>query len=277
MICAWKNVLNLLPPWMAKDVDRLCTNSLQELRMRQDMKPEIVMQEQNIILERPITKHDLEYCINAATRYSPWAVKTVSQGFITIEGGHRIGICGEPVIKEGHCDTMRSIRSVCIRIARDIPGLAAPISGCTGSILILGAPGWGKTTLLRDLIRQKSQRYQVSVVDERQELFPDGMSIGLRTDILSGVRKSEGIIRLLRTMGPEFIAVDEITSPEDCTSIIQAVGCGIKLLATAHAASLDEFQTRPVYKSLLKNCVFDHAVLLRRDKQFTVERMIQWT
>lgn len=177
-------------------------------------------------------------------------------------------------MKGGTMSGFREITSLNIRVARDIPGISRGIR--TGeSLLIIGAPGWGKTTLLRDLIRSLSNGgAHVSVVDERCELFPEGgFPRGSSTDVLSCCRKGEGIDCLLRTMGPDWIAVDEITEAEDCRALIRAGFCGVKLLATAHAGSLRDLRTREVYRPILESRLFTTAVVLKPDKTWTQERM----
>ena len=193
-------------------------------------------------------------------------------GYLTSANGHRIGICGEAVLKDGVITGIRTVRSLCIRVARDITGIAGDPEEYKGSILILGAPGWGKTTLLRDLIRRFSGRETVAVVDERGELFPPGFPPGLQTDILSFCPKADGILQVLKTMGPQTIAVDEITEEKDCEALRQAFGCGVRLLATAHAGSLEDFQNREVYGSVRR--IFETILVLRPDQTYKVERMV---
>jgi len=274
MRCDWESLLSILPLWMRNDVNKLEKDSLQELRLRLDQPPGLVLRERRQALSRPVTADDLNFCINTASKYSPWAAATISKGFLTAPGGHRIGLCGETVCRNGKVETIRSVSSLCIRIARDFPGIGknAPAKG---SLLILGSPGWGKTTLLRELIRIRSESgIQIGVVDERGELFPqNAFSSGPSTDILTGCSKHEGIYMLLRTMGPMCIAVDEITQPEDCTALIQAAGCGVELLATAHASGLDDLSRRPVYKPLLESGIFQKALILHADKSWRMERI----
>lgn len=180
MMCAWKQLLSVLPPRLRPEVDRLGKNALQELRLRLGMPPELVLSGESRWLGCCVSREDLNYCINAASRYSPWAAATTAQGYLTAPGGHRIGLCGEVVCKDGIVTGIREISSLCIRVARDFPGIAKRAADAPGSILILGAPGWGKTTLLRDLIRQIGEKQCVSVVDERGELFPEGWNGGRR-------------------------------------------------------------------------------------------------
>ena len=273
MRCAWNELLAILPMWMRSQVDKLGKNDLQELRLRVNAPPELVLGATVKYLDRQVTREDLSTCVNTATRYSPWAGSTAAQGYITAPGGHRIGICGEAVCREGCVAGIREISSLCIRVARDYPGISKQAALLDGSILILGAPGWGKTTLLRDLSREISIKETVTVVDERGEIFPMGFIRGHRMDVLTGAPKSCGVEMALRTMGPSWIAVDEITAQEDCHALARAQGCGVRLLATAHAGSIEEFRIRPVYKYLLDNRVFSYLLILRQDKSYKTERI----
>lgn len=273
MRCAWKELLEILPQRLRREVDQQGRDGLQELRLRFHAPPELVLQGESRWLQGNITREELSFVVNAASRYSPWAAESISQGFLTSPGGHRIGICGQAVYKEGRVGGMREITSLCIRVARDFPELGDRLKGLCCSVLILGAPGWGKTTLLRCLIRQYAQNIQVSVVDDRGELFPDGFVRGPKMDVLTGCPKGEAMERVLRTMGPACIAVDEITAEEDCKALISAANCGVILLATAHGASLRDFRTRPVYQRLSGQGVFDTLVTLKPDKSWQVERI----
>lgn len=276
MTCAWKELLAVLPVWMRKEVDIHKDTLPQELRLRINAPPELVFAEKSFWFSRTVSSEDLTYIINAASSFSPWTTASAGKGYITITGGHRIGICGETVVQKGSVTGFRNIFSLCIRIARDYPGIAADLKKIPGSILLLGPPGSGKTTLLRDLIRQKQQHETICVVDERKELFPEGLPKGTRIDILSGCSKIEGIRMLLRTMGPSCIAMDEITDPEDALALIEAANCGVHLLATAHASSITDYRQRHIYRSLWENQLFPLVVILRKNKTYTVERMTEW-
>lgn len=268
MMCEWTKLLGILPGWLAREVDRYGKKDLQELRLRIGQVPELNMGSRSLWLDRIICHDDLSFVFNTSSKYSPWAATTISQGYLTAPGGHRIGICGEAVMKNGKMETMRNIQSLCIRVARDFPGIAGAAATLQGSILLLGPPGSGKTTLLRDLLRRIAQNETVAVVDERGELFPEGICRGRRMDVISGCQKADGIEILLRTMGPACIGVDEITSEADTQAMIRAGWCGVRLIATAHAASVEDLYSRAVYKPLTQTKLFDHILILNRNKNW---------
>jgi len=275
MKCAWEAFLSVVPARLRKEVDRLGKEHLEELRLRLGQPVELRICGKSTILSVITTTEDLHYTVNTASRYSPWSAATSSQGYLTAAGGHRIGICGECVVQGGQVTGIRSVRSLCIRVARSFTGIGkgAPMQH---SLLILGPPGAGKTTLLRDIIRTRSDSgTAVSVVDERGELFPPGdiFEPGKRTDILTGCSKIQGIEMALRTMGPGCIAVDEITAEQDCKALLQAAWCGVDLLATAHAADCEDLRRRRVYTPLAESGLFTQALVLRRDKSWRMERM----
>ena len=272
MICACDDLLGILPQWLKEHTDRQGKGTMTDIRLRINAPPELVLPDCSLWLERVVRKEDIQFCINAASRYSPWAASTLAQGYITAPGGHRIGICGEAISQNGQVIGIREANSLCIRIARDFPGIADKIKQGK-NILILGAPGWGKTTLLRDLIRKKSEKQTVSVADERGELFPSAFLRGKRMDVLTGAPKTHSIEQLIRAMGPEYLAVDEITAEKDCIALYHAACCGVKLMATAHAAGLEDFYARAIYKPLHKMQLFDTLIVLRPDRTFRIERV----
>ena len=275
MKCAWNELLAILPLHMRQEVDRLGKDEAQELRLRLGQPPELVLSSGSKWLPHSVSTQDIGFVIHTASKYSPWAAATAAKGYITAPGGHRIGICGDVVVKEDKTVGIRTPTSLCIRVARDFPGIGSKAAGISGNILVIGAPGSGKTTLLRDLIRQISNSGSpITVVDERGELFPTGFDTGRRTDVLTGCSKAQGLDMALRTMSPCCIAVDEITADSDCRALTQCGWCGVRLLATAHASTLTDLRSRPLYKSLWDSRLFDSVLILRRDKTWYTERMI---
>lgn len=247
----------------------------EELRLRVGYPMSITLPEGEMHLpESPvITSNDLHAVLEIATKASAHtALERVRQGFVTVRGGHRLGLCGSIVCKDGSIHNMQYISSLNVRIARQIPGIGNELlrviraQGSIPSVLVLAPPGAGKTTLLRDLIRGLSSGVggtplRVGVADERGELGSmwNGMpqlDLGPHTDILDGCSKAEGLMMLLRGMNPQVLAMDEITAPEDIDALQTAAGCGVSLLATAHGGSMNDLRTRPLYKLLLRNKIF---------------------
>ena len=286
-----RQICAVLPQEVARAVTALPPEqltALEELRLRRGCELTAVIdgREAPLSLERPLicTRALLEHVVNTASGYSAYAVsEALRQGFLPRQGGHRLGLCGTAVVEQGRVTPLRELSSANLRVAGQRPGCAAPVAEALGpapeSTLILGPPGSGKTTLLRDLVRQLSDRFghRVGVVDSRGELAScvDGqpqLAVGRRTDVISLIPKAAGMELLLRTMNPQWIAVDEITAPADVETMAGASYCGVSLLATAHAYGPEDLQRRPLYRQLMELGIFTRLVVLDRNKHLRMER-----
>ena len=263
----------------------------EELRLRCGWPMAAVFPEGEVPLGgRKIVTQDLELLLEIASRASVHAVLAqLREGYLTIEGGHRLGLCGTAVLENGQMRNLRSLSSVSIRIARQHPGAALPLlsglmeGGRLCSTLIAAPPGMGKTTLLRDLVRCISDGdgtppLRVGLADERGEVAAlyggvPQLRVGRRTDVIEGCPKAQGVMLLLRAMNPQVLAMDEITAPEDVAALLTAAGCGAVLLATAHGEG-DELTRRPLYRTMLEERIFQRVVSIQRTEQgrsYTVE------
>lgn len=270
---------------------------LQEIRLRIN-KPLIIIydnqeyfvdQENKLVQECSagyiITQNEMRETMEYISNYSLYAFEDeIKQGFITIQGGHRVGVAGKTILCEEKIKNMKHISFLNIRLSHQIKGCADQVipyvyqeEGISHT-LIISPPGCGKTTLLRDLIRQISngkknkKGMMVGVVDERSEIGACYMGIpqndlGIRTDILDCCPKAEGMMMLIRSMSPTVIAVDEIGSREDIEAIECAINCGCKLLATAHGASIDEIMNKPLLGRLVKERIFERFIILNGKRQ----------
>lgn len=262
----------------------------EEFRFRRDAPIGVLIAGREITLraaDRPLTADGplLAELLRRATKNSAYAVQDqIRQGFLTLPGGHRMGVCGSAVCERGEIRTIREIQSLSLRISHERIGAADPCMNLLwshpGSALIHGSPGSGKTTVLRDAVRQLSDRFgeRVGIVDERGEIAAclDGQPqfrVGRLTDVLSFCPKRTGIELLMRSMRPEWIAVDEITAEADVEAILRASYCGVRFLATAHTLGADDLQKRPVYRRLLSSGVFENRIRIAPDRSLECERI----
>lgn len=196
-------------------------------------------------------------------------------GYITVEGGHRIGMVGRTICQNGQIVGINPVAGLNVRISHEIRGCADKLlphvteAGLLLHTLIVSPPGGGKTTMLRDLIRLTSDklRMSVGVADERSEIggcyrgIPQ-CDLGMQTDVLDGCPKAEGMLMLLRTMNPQVIAVDELGGRAELEAVVSVLHAGVKLLCTAHSDSLAELEQRPGFDQLLQMGVFERIVIL---------------
>ncbi|MFT3950903.1 MAG: stage III sporulation protein AA [Oscillospiraceae bacterium] len=223
-----------------------------------------------------ITQCDIDETFQRAFHNSIHSfAREISQGFVTVAGGNRVGFCGTAVVnpaRDNAVENVKSISSINIRVAREVVGCANEIVqkvfGAGGkSLLIAGAPSSGKTTVLRDLCRQLGETARLSVIDERCELAASAggsanCDVGLHTDVFSSYTKFDGIMTAIRVMSPNYLVCDEIGAKEDLRALEYAFCSGVNLIATSHSASFEEAKRRAVTGRLLKDGVFDYVAVL---------------
>lgn len=271
----YEKALELLPRRLLTECSCIPASEAEEFRLRAGRKAAVLIGGTEMpISDVLIETRDIDWVIERATNASVHtAQSSIAKGFINCSGGIRIGMCGTGIIDDGKVTGMRGISSLAIRIPHEIRGCGqAAIDRIKAeprdSVLILSPPGYGKTTFLRECIRQLSDSgKRVSVADERGELAAvhrgaPQFDLGNASDIMSGVPKAQAVMMLLRAMNPQIIAMDEISSPEDVEAAETASGCGVRLIATAHAADKSELCSRPVYRRLLELGVFKNAVVI---------------
>ena len=271
----YEKALGLLPRRLLTECSDIPSSEAEEFRLRAGRRATLLIGgTETPISSVPVDTSDIDSVIERATNASVHtAQSSIAKGFINCSGGIRIGLCGTGIIDKDKVTGMRGISSLAIRIPHEIRGCGQAAidkvkADTVGSVLILSPPGYGKTTFLRECIRQLSDSgKRVSVADERGELAAvhrgvPQFDLGKESDIMSGVPKAQAVMMLLRAMNPQIIAMDEISSPEDVEAAETASGCGVRLIVTAHAADKSELYRRPVYKRLLELGVFKNTVVI---------------
>ena len=295
----YNRAAELLPEYLRPEIklpQRMCLQA-EEIRLRAGKCASVLLSEGEFITgTRPVTQEDLNRVVEIATGASVYSVRdTVKAGYITAKGGYRIGLCGSAVVVNGETDGFRELSSLSVRIPGEVKGVACGVmsqivkEGRFGSALIISPPGGGKTTLLRDCVRMLSdgdaelglKGMRVALADERGEIacLHRGVpqrDVGIHTDIAEGIPKAQAVMLLLRAMNPQIIAMDEITAPEDISAIQSCANCGVKLIATAHAESVDDLKSRKMYLSLLDSGIFENIVFITKHgskRSFRVEKL----
>ena len=257
--------------------------TLEEIRIRVSKPIILKLANKEIIVEYIVTTQDILEIVEKITENSMYSYQQqICSGYITLKGGHRVGISGNVVMEENKVINVNYIYSLNFRIARQIIGVAEKVvnevmkNDEISNTLIISKPGAGKTTILRDLIRIISKTKTVGVVDERGEIAamyknePQN-DLGIKVDILSNISKSFGIKMLVRSMSPDVIVADEIGTKEDIEAIKYAVTSGVKGIFTAHANNMEDIKKSPILKELLDLNLIDKIIILDKNNRENIE------
>ncbi|WP_245579457.1 stage III sporulation protein AA [Halonatronum saccharophilum] len=290
-------------------VDNNILNSLIEIRLRankplvlESIKGELFLDKKGQIINSPqrayfTSERDIVESLDLMTESSLYTLdEEVRAGFLTLAGGHRVGLVGQVISEEGKIKRIKHISSINIRICQEVIGAGDKvftkiIAGKQDiyNTLIISPPRCGKTTLIRDLARQISdgssqfafKGLKVGVVDERSEIGGayrgvNRNRLGLRTDLLDRCPKAEGMMLLIRSMSPDIIITDEIGSKEDVNALMEAINAGVRVITTVHGSNLEDIRRRPSLKEILNARVFKRIVVLSSRKgPGTVEEVIK--
>lgn len=261
------NNLNTLPQSILSETEEIRLRCGRNIRLKSHLFEKTI--------PHIVTSDELRSTLNSLIKYSFYAYEQdLANGFVTIEGGHRVGVCGKAVVKNGQPTLIKEISSMNIRFAKEIKNCA---DGLVNEVidenkrirntLIVSPPGCGKTTMIRDLTRNISNRgFQVAVCDERSEIAGmycgrAGFDLGSRTDVLDGCDKAYGIPMLIRSMAPDAIITDEIGKTEDIKAVQQCLSTGVALITTIHGSNMEEIESSAIGQ-LIRDRVFKRIIFL---------------
>ena len=249
--------ISFLPERVAQTVKRTAGNytaSLNEIRLRENRALSLVIGGENVMCKVRCTRDELDYTVDklcGASLYSH--AEDIKNGVISAGNGIRVGVCGKAVVSGGSIECVREISSLSIRIPHRISGAAdflLPLVEKYGSVLVYSKPAGGKTTVLRELIPLLSEKYRVSVIDTRYELSCGVDECGM-TDVFLGYPRYDGMMAAVRTMSPEYIICDEISTESEAAAVLYARASGVGVVASAHAGSLKELSQNKAASLLL--------------------------
>ncbi|SDO45923.1 stage III sporulation protein AA [Halobacillus aidingensis] len=289
-----KEILRLFPPSIQHLLkSEVQWKSVQEIRLRIGRPIEIIENNRHDSIDTAVMTVDhLSFVLNQISQFSLYRFKEeLKEGFITIEGGHRVGLAGKTNTHQDHVETLKHISFMNIRVARATSGNIEPLipylyqSGRWMSTMVIGPPHSGKTTLLRELgryIGSNQEGYRaakVAIVDERSEIAASmrgvpQLDVGFRTDVMDACPKAEGMMMMIRSMSPEVLIVDEIGGQKDAEAVREATYTGVEVICSIHGKSFSGVKKRPSAKQLMEEEVFQRYVVLDR---MSSQRERNWT
>jgi len=296
---ATKDLFEILPKTIRNKLEQADNlQQLEEIRIKVNKPLFIHIGSKEKMWDYIATSEDIKYIMQRISSYSIYAFEDeIRQGYITIRGGHRVGLCGVCVIENNSIKTIKDISSINIRACKEIIGCADKVmpyityDNLVHNTIIISPPKCGKTTLLRDISRQISKGNtstrihgkNVSLIDERSEIagsfkgIPQ-MDVGIRSDVLDNCPKSQGIMMAIRSMSPDVIVCDEIGTKQDMESILMALNSGISLITTIHGFGIEDLYKRLVFKDIVDNYVFTRGIVLSNKRGIgTIEYIYDFT
>lgn len=266
---ALENICACLPGEVAHAVQRRA-DGLTELRLRPGGRPQLCFAQGDELLKDPLAPEEFRKIAARMLEHSLYAWEDeLRQGFFTLPGGSRVGVCGRYAVEDGRIGALAYLSALCVRVAREVRGAGERLTaamlegGDVKSALLLSRPGMGKTTLLRDAARALSEAGRtVALADERGELAAcragmPTLDVGERTDVMDMCPKRLAIAHMVRALKPDVVVTDEVGDREDAAAVLDARRCGTAVLASAHAASVQEAARRPALAEMLSMGAFD--------------------